>query len=302
MSAARHHHPGADQGPGVRSPAREVTRLTYGTTAINNKLLWCTGVGVTGKGVGERGVFAMGEANVRNHLPDLLRRLRETYPDARYELDWETPLQLVVATILAAQCTDERVNAVTPALFAKYRDARAFASADLAELEEDVRPTGFYRNKAKAIRDACRALVDRFGGEVPADIEELITLPGVARKTANVVLNNAFRIPSGVIVDTHVARVSQRLGLTDETKPEQIEADLMHLLPRDEWIPFGAGGRAPRPVHLHGPGPAMLPMCPGGPLRQARGHRRPGRTNAGRVLPLASVRPRNHPARLRIRR
>jgi uracil-DNA glycosylase len=149
-------------------------------------------------------------------------------------------LQLLVATILAAQCTDERVNAVTPALFAKYRDAQAFARADLAELEEAVRPTGFYRNKARAIRDACQALVDRFGGEVPADMENLVTLPGVARKTANVVLNNAFRIPSGVIVDTHVARVSRRLGLTDETRPERIEVDLMELLPREEWIAFGA--------------------------------------------------------------
>ncbi len=188
----------------------------------------------------------MAEASVRSQLTTLLRRLRETYPDARYELDWENPLQLLVATILAAQCTDERVNAVTPALFAKYRDAEAFARAELTELEEAVRPTGFYRNKAKAIRDACRALVEQFGGEVPADIEDLITLPGVARKTANVVLNNAFRIPSGVIVDTHVARVSQRLGLTDEAKPERIEADLMELLPHDEWIPFGAE------VVLHG--------------------------------------------------
>ncbi len=188
----------------------------------------------------------MAEASVRGHLPTLLRRLREAYPDARYELNWENPLQLLVATILAAQCTDERVNAVTPALFAKYRDAEAFARADLAELEEAVRPTGFYRNKAKAIRDACRALVDRFGGEVPADLEDLIALPGVARKTANVVLNNAFGIPSGVIVDTHVARVSRRLGLTDEVKPERIEADLMSLLPRDEWIPFGAA------IVLHG--------------------------------------------------
>jgi uracil-DNA glycosylase len=188
----------------------------------------------------------MADENVRRNLPTVLRKLRGTYPNARYELDWENPLQLLVATILAAQCTDERVNAVTPALFAKYRDAQAFARADLAELEENVRPTGFYRNKARAIRDACQALVDRFGGSVPADINDLTTLPGVARKTANVVLNNAFQIPSGVIVDTHVARVSQRLGLTDQTKPERIEADLMKLLPRDDWIPFGAA------VVLHG--------------------------------------------------
>jgi uracil-DNA glycosylase len=170
----------------------------------------------------------------------LMQRLRETYPDARYELDWADPLQLLVATILAAQCTDERVNAVTPALFEKYPDARSYAFADTAELEEDVRPTGFYRNKARAIKDACRALVDRFGGQVPASMDELLTLPGVARKTANVVLNNAFRIPSGVIVDTHVARVSRRLGLTAEEKPERIEAELMRLLAGDDWIDFGA--------------------------------------------------------------
>jgi uracil-DNA glycosylase len=201
----------------------------------------------------------MAAESVRSQFPTLLCRLRETYPDARYELDWENPLQLLVATILAAQCTDVRVNAVTPALFAKYRDAGAFAEADLAELEEDVRPTGFYRNKARAIRDACQALVQRYGGAVPADIDALTTLPGVARKTANVVLNNAFRIPSGVIVDTHVARVSQRLGLTDQTKPERIEADLMELLPRDEWIQFGAA------VVLHGryTCTAHDPQCPG---------------------------------------
>src|SRR5262249_25008396 len=146
-------------------------------------------------------------------LPTILQRLESAYPRARYELNWENPLQLLVATILAAQCTDERVIQVTPGLFAKYPDAQAYACADLAELEEAVRPTGFYRNKARAIQNACKALVDRFGGSVPADMNDLTTLPGVARKTANVVLNNAFRIPSGVIVDTHVARVSQRLGL-----------------------------------------------------------------------------------------
>jgi uracil-DNA glycosylase len=131
-------------------------------------------------------------------------------------------------------------------LFAKYRDAKAYAKARLAELEEDVRPTGFYRNKARAIQTACQALVDRYGGKVPPRMDDLITLPGVARKTANVVLNNAFRIPSGVIVDTHVARVSQRLGLTGEEKAERIEADLMNLLPKDDWIDFGAA------VVLHG--------------------------------------------------
>ncbi len=172
-------------------------------------------------------------------LPEVLRRLREAHPDARYELDWETPLQLLVATILAAQCTDERVNAVTRPLFRKYRDARSFADADPAELEEAVRPTGFYKNKARAIRDACRALVDRHGGDVPTSMDEMTRLPGVARKTANVVLNAAYGIPSGVVVDTHVARVSRRLGLTAEAKPERIEAELIRILDVSDWIAFG---------------------------------------------------------------
>ncbi len=172
-------------------------------------------------------------------VPAIVRRLREKYPDARYELDWTTPLELLVATILAAQCTDERVNRVTPALFAKYPDARAYAEADSAALEEDVRPTGFYRNKAKAIQGACRELVRRFGGEVPRTMEGMLVLPGVARKTANVVLNSAFDAPSGVIVDTHVARVSRRMGLSEQTDPGRIEEDLMRLVPRSEWTFFG---------------------------------------------------------------
>jgi endonuclease-3 len=169
----------------------------------------------------------------------LLARLRAAYPAPRYELNWEDPLQLLVATILAAQCTDERVNQVTPALFPKYQSAKAFADADPAELEQAVRRTGFYRNKAKAIREACRALVEHFGGEVPATMEELLTLPGVARKTANVVLTNAFDVASGVVVDSHAARVSQRLALTEQDKPEQIEKDLMARIPKDDWIFIG---------------------------------------------------------------
>jgi uracil-DNA glycosylase len=191
-------------------------------------------------------------------VPAIIERLNATYPDARYELNWENPLQLLVATILAAQCTDERVNQVTPALFAKYRDARAFAEARREELEEVVRPTGFYRKKAQAIQEVCRALVERFGGEVPRTMDEMVTLPGVARKTANVVLNTAFRIPSGIIVDTHVARVSPRLGLTEETKPERIERDLMALVPKAEWVQFGPA------MVLHGryTCTAHAPQCP----------------------------------------
>lgn len=173
-------------------------------------------------------------------MDEILKRLKSAHPDARYELNFETPLQLLVATILAAQCTDERVNAVTKTLFVKYSDARSYAEADLHVLEEDLRPTGFYRNKAKAVRGACQALMERFGGEVPRTMDELTQLPGVARKTANVVLNLAFKIPSGVIVDTHVARVARRLGLTDKEKPERIEADLMRIVPQSDWIAFGA--------------------------------------------------------------
>ncbi len=172
-------------------------------------------------------------------ISTVIQRLREEYPDARYELNWSTPLDLLVATILAAQCTDERVNRVTEGLFRKYRDAAAYANADTAELEEDVRPTGFYRNKAKAIQGACGELVRRFGGQVPRTMEEMITLPGVARKTANVVLNTAFGIPSGIIVDTHVARVAPRLGLTREQAPERIEEALMKIVPERDWTFFG---------------------------------------------------------------
>ncbi|MBL9100334.1 MAG: endonuclease III [Myxococcales bacterium] len=169
----------------------------------------------------------------------LLSRLRELHPTARYELDWSTPLQMLVATILAAQCTDERVNAVTPGLFAQYPDARAFADADRAALEEAVRPTGFYKQKARSIQECCRVLVAEFGGEVPQTVAELIRLPGVARKTANVVLNTVWDIPSGIIVDTHVQRLAGRMGLSTHRDPEDIERDLMSLVPEDQWTYFG---------------------------------------------------------------
>ncbi|MFZ6177363.1 endonuclease III [Nannocystis pusilla] len=175
----------------------------------------------------------------RPDIDVLLDRLRQSYPDARYELDWDTPVHMLVATILAAQCTDERVNAVTRTLFPRYPDAQAFADADLAELEEAVRPTGTFRQKAKAIKNACRMLVDEFGGEVPQSIEALVRLPGVARKTANVVLATCFNIPSGVIVDTHVIRLSGRMGLSEHSDPQDIERDLMRMVPQDDWTFFG---------------------------------------------------------------
>lgn len=172
-------------------------------------------------------------------VPVLLERLREAHPDARYELNWSTPFELLVATILAAQCTDERVNRVTATLFPKYPGPRALADADTLMLEEDLKPTGFYKQKTKSVQAMSRALLEDFDGEVPRTVEQLVTLPGVARKTANVVLNTAFNLPSGIIVDTHVARVSQRLGLTKHDKPDVIEQDLMKLVPQEQWTFFG---------------------------------------------------------------
>ncbi|MGI0488693.1 endonuclease III [Pantanalinema rosaneae CENA516] len=166
---------------------------------------------------------------------EILHRLKALYPDATCTLNYQTPVQLLVATILSAQCTDERVNMVTPELFRRFPDAAALAGADLSELETLVRSTGFYRNKAKNIQGACRMIMEQFGGEVPKLMEELLRLPGVARKTANVVLANAFDIHMGVTVDTHVKRLSYRLGLTTHTDPIRIERDLMKLLPQPDW-------------------------------------------------------------------
>ncbi len=160
--------------------------------------------------------------------------LRQTYPEADCELDFTTPLELLVATVLSAQCTDQRVNAVTPGLFARYPDAPAFAGADLTELEELIRPTGFFKTKARHINGIAQELCSRFGGEVPDRLDDLITLPGVGRKTANVVLGYAFGIP-GITVDTHVGRVARRLGWTDNTDPVRVEHDLMDLFEAKDW-------------------------------------------------------------------
>ncbi|MCA9665721.1 MAG: endonuclease III [Myxococcales bacterium] len=169
----------------------------------------------------------------------LYEALDAAYPDPRCELDFETPLQLLVATILSAQCTDERVNQVTPALFARFPDAGALASSDSAELEGLIRSTGFYRNKAKAIRTAAKQLVDDHGGEVPRDFDALCKLSGVARKTANLVMGIAFGEPTGFVVDTHVKRLAGRLGFSNETKPEKIERDLCAVVPQARWIRLG---------------------------------------------------------------
>jgi endonuclease-3 len=169
-------------------------------------------------------------------IGEILRRLHEAHPDATCALEHRNPLELLVATVLSAQCTDERVNKVTPDLFAAYPTAADFAGADRTELEEMVRSTGFYRNKAKNIQEACTRIVHEYGGEVPAAMDDLLTLPGVARKTANVVLGTAYGIADGVVVDTHVKRLSNRLGLTTQSDPDKIEKDLMALVPQDQWI------------------------------------------------------------------
>ncbi len=171
-------------------------------------------------------------------LKKIIAGLRKTYPDAHCELDHVKPLELLVATILSAQCTDKRVNMVTAKLFKKYRTAADYANADSAEFEQDIKSTGFYRNKAKNIQACCRKLVECHGGKVPQIMEELTQLAGVGRKTANVVLGTAFGINVGVVVDTHVTRLSQRLGLTQQKDPEKIERDLMALVPRKLWTLF----------------------------------------------------------------
>jgi endonuclease-3 len=165
----------------------------------------------------------------------IIAGLRETYPDAHCELNFSNSLELLIATILSAQCTDKRVNIVTAELFKKYRSAKAFADAPIEELEQAVKTTGFFRNKARNIKACCAALVKDFGGEVPRTMDELYALAGVGRKTANVVLGNAFDINVGVVVDTHVSRLSIRLGLTSQHAPEKIEQDLMKLAPQDQW-------------------------------------------------------------------
>ena len=192
-------------------------------------------------------------------ISEVISRLKDEYPDARTELNWENPLELLVATMLSAQTTDVRVNMVTDKLFEKYRTATDYAGADPAELEADIRPTGFYRNKARSLQGMARALLDEHGGEVPRTMAGLVSLPGVGRKTANVVLGNAFGVDEGVVVDTHVRRVSRRLGLTAEKGPEKIEQDLLGVVPEGERTLFS------HLLILHGRRvcKARKPDCPG---------------------------------------
>jgi len=176
--------------------------------------------------------------NLKDRVVKIIGILEREYPHIRTALFFETPLQILVATILSAQCTDERVNRLTPALFRKYPDAEAFAKADRAELEKDIRPTGFFRNKAKSIIGAAAKIVSDFGGRVPDTMAELIRLPGVARKTANIVLSSAYRKAEGIAVDVHVKRLSGRLGLSKQENPEKIERDLMEIVPKKHWLDF----------------------------------------------------------------
>ncbi|MFA5830059.1 MAG: endonuclease III [Candidatus Gracilibacteria bacterium] len=171
----------------------------------------------------------------QQQMRGVLKLLKKHYPDAKCALIFKSPLELLIATMLSAQCTDEVVNRVTPKLFAKYKTAKAYADANLEELQQAVRSTGFYKNKGKNIQNACKMLIEKFNGHVPKTMQELILLPGVARKTANVVLFNAFGIIDGITVDTHVIRLSHRLGLSKEKTAEKIEQDLMKITPKKDW-------------------------------------------------------------------
>jgi len=173
----------------------------------------------------------------KKRVKEIIKILSKKIPDTRIALKFYNPLELLIATILSAQCTDVKVNQVTVDLFKKYRSAKDYAESDLEKLEGEIRPTGFYRNKAKSIQKCCQELIKRFGGEIPNTLEELVTLPGVGRKTANVILGNAFGIP-GIVVDTHVHRVSQRIGLTKNDGPTKIEFDLMEIVSKEEWTHF----------------------------------------------------------------
>jgi endonuclease-3 len=196
--------------------------------------------------------------SAKDRIGEILEILYRDYSQSHTSLKFKKPLQIMVATILSAQCTDKRVNMITPSLFRKYQTPADFASAEQEELEEEIRSTGFFRNKAKNIINASKKIVEDFKGKVPDEMEDLITLPGVARKTANIVLSSAFKKAQGIAVDTHVSRLSQRLGLSMEKDPNKIERDLMKLVPREDWIDFNYM------LVNHGRKicPARKPLCP----------------------------------------
>ena len=212
-------------------------------------------------------IYAGPEPGSPEQVQAIIAELRLLYPDAKCSLNFSNPLELLVATQLSAQCTDERVNMVTEQLFQKYRSTEDFATVSQEELEQDIRSTGFYRNKAKNIRAACQRILTEYGGEVPRTMEGLLSLPGVARKTANVVLGNAFGIVEGFVVDTHIARLSRRLGWTKSEDPVKIEQDLMRIIPQKDWLDLSHllifHGRA----ICHARKPlceqcALVPLCP----------------------------------------
>jgi endonuclease III len=176
------------------------------------------------------------EPGTAAHVQIVIERLRQVHPNAHCELNYETPLQLLIAVILSAQCTDVRVNQVTPALFARYQTAADFAGADRAELEELIRPTGFFRQKARFIQECCQRLLHTYGGVIPNNMEDLLTLTGVARKTANVVLGEIYGVAEGITVDTHVKRLASRMGWSNGSSPQKVEKDLMQIIPKESWI------------------------------------------------------------------
>ena len=178
------------------------------------------------------------ESPLEARAPVVIRRLKRAYPGATVALRFTNPLECLVATILSAQCTDERVNQVTASLFVKYRTPQDYLTVPEEELQDDVRPTGFFRNKTRSIRGACRTLIEEFGGEMPRTMAEIVRLPGVARKTGNIVLGNAHGVVEGIAVDTHVGRVARRLGFTSHEDPDKVERDLMEILPRKQWFSF----------------------------------------------------------------
>jgi endonuclease-3 len=178
------------------------------------------------------------EAPIEERAPEVIRRLEAAYPDAKVALNFSNPLECLVATILSAQCTDEKVNEVTATLFKKYRRAEDYLAVPEDELKADIKPTGFFNQKATSIRAACQRIVEVYGGEVPGTMEDLLTLRGVARKTANIVLGNSFGIVEGIAVDTHVKRLANRIGFSNESDPVKIEQDLMRLIPREKWFSF----------------------------------------------------------------
>ena len=229
-----------------------------------------------------RPVLSKREEDHRSGAKKILNRLRREFPQPKTALLHENPFQLLIATILSAQCTDERVNMVTKDLFKKYPTPTDFAEANVAELEMDIRPTGFFRMKTKSVMGCSKALVQNFGGEVPRTMEELLTLPGVGRKTANVVLGQAYGISLGVVVDTHVHRLAQRMGLSTADTAEEIESDLMKLFPRRDWIDIGTvmilhgrrtcNARKPKCAEC-----VINDLCPSAELFLSKGKREVGR-------------------------